>query len=104
MLAVSAFGDGELLGLGGLILAPGGLVWASCEISAAGRRYPRAVHRAGHALMQLAARSGFRQVFAQADSSIDGSGRWLLALGFRRLPSGVFLWECPAAVPSGEVG
>jgi len=90
---ITALAGDELLGIGGLITAPDGSVWASCFISDAGRTFPRAVHRAGLELMRLARSAGCQRVFASAEDR-PGAERWLLALGFRRVPEEpLFVWE-----------
>jgi len=91
---ITALAGDELLGIGGLIMAPDGSVWASCFISDAGRTFPRAVHRAGLELMKLARSTGYARVFATAEDR-PGAARWLLALGFHFVPEKLlFVWEC----------
>jgi len=90
---ITALAGDEVLGIGGLIMAPDGSVWASCFISDAGRAFPRAVHRAGLALIDLAREMRLPRVFASAEDR-PGADRWLLALGFCRLPEeSLFVWE-----------
>lgn len=94
MIGLSAYAGDELVGIGGLLIKDNGEVWASMRVTEAARRYPRAIHRGGKALMELARSKGFRCVYASAEDSRAGADRWLEGLGFRRDRGGVFVWRC----------
>ena len=81
--AITALAGDQVLGIGGIGYRPDGVVIAFMHINEPGRRYPRAIHRAGLAAMELIRQSGERCVIAMADELVEPARRWLERLGFR---------------------
>lgn len=80
--AITALADDRVLGIGGIGYRPDGVVIGFAALNAEFRRYPRAIHRAGLAMMQVIRESGVPQVIALADESVPSAESWLERLGF----------------------
>ena len=90
--AIAAEGGGQLLGVGGIGYRADGVVVAFAQISAEGRKYPAAIHRAGRAAMWMMRDSGVATVVAEAQPDNPAAERWLKRLGFE--PEGAcFVWR-----------
>lgn len=81
--AITALAGDCVLGVGGIGYRPDGVVVGFAAINQEFRRYPRAIHRAGVAMMRVIRESGVPQVIAIADASVEPADRWLERLGFR---------------------
>jgi hypothetical protein len=91
--SITALAGDQVLGIGGIGFRPDGVVIGFAVINDAFRKYPRALHRAGLAMMQVIRESGVPQVLAAADETIEPATRWLERLGFKmRIERGVKLW------------
>jgi RimJ/RimL family protein N-acetyltransferase len=90
--------DGRVLGLGGLRFCADGTIFAFVTMTEEGKRYPVALHKAGHRCMREAREAGYRRIFAHAERENPAAERWLERLGFRRVTSEderhLFVWEC----------
>ena len=86
----------QVLGIGGLAYMPNGVIGAFVQMTAEGRKYPVAIHRAGVAAMRMIRESGERRVVALADELVPGAERWLDRLGFRPVTVDgltAYIWE-----------
>lgn len=81
--AITAELDGRVLGIGGIGYRPDGVVIGFAALNDEFRNYPRALHRAGLAMMKIIRDSGVPQVIALADERVASAERWLERLGFR---------------------
>lgn len=94
--AITAHIGDQVLGVGGLGYLPNGVVGAFVAMSAEGRKYPVAIHRAGVAAMRMIRQSGEQRVVAIADELVPGAERWLARLGFRPVTVDgltAYVWE-----------
>jgi RimJ/RimL family protein N-acetyltransferase len=93
---LTAVVDGRVIGIGGIVHAPDGTVWASVLMAAEAQRYPVAIHRAGRAAIAMFRQLGLRRVLAAAERNNLKAERWLRRLGFRETALGgqrVFVWD-----------
>jgi hypothetical protein len=94
--AITALAEDKVLGIGGIGFRPDGVVIGFAALNEEFRRYPRALHRAGLAMMKVIRESGVPQVLAIADDNVEPATRWLERLGFKmRMERGVklFVWS-----------
>lgn len=94
--AITAVCGDEVLGVGGIGHRADGIVIAFAQITAAGRRYPAAIHRAGRAAMAMIVASGVPEVVAEPQAGNPAAARWLNRLGFRPIDRDgqtVFVWQ-----------
>lgn len=92
--ALAVEDDEKLLGVGGLIFQPDGVVVAFvvfCE-GVTGKSAAVTLHKAGLMTMQMARDLGIRRVVANADLQFPAAERWLARLGFEPF-EGVWLWK-----------
>jgi hypothetical protein len=80
--AITALAGDRVLGIGGIGFRPDGVVIGFAALNDEFRRYPRAIHRAGLAMMQIIRESGVGQVLAIADENVAPAHAWLRRLGF----------------------
>lgn len=90
--AITAEVEGRIVGVGGFTFRPDGAVVAFAQIGEEGRKYPRAIHRAGRLAMKMVRDMGLPVVLAQAQDGNPAAGPWLERLGFVRRGD-VFVWE-----------
>src|SRR5258708_2327635 len=79
--AITAVRGDCVLGVGGIGFKPNGTVVAFAQISAEGRKYPLAIHRAGRAAMAMIRESRVPLVIAEAQPGNPAAERWLERLG-----------------------
>lgn len=94
MRALAVEGDGKLLGVGGLLFQPDGLVVAFVAYveGVKGQNVAVTLHKAGLKTMQMARDLGLRRVVASAELSIPAAERWLVRLGFEPF-DGAWIWK-----------
>lgn len=90
--------EGRPIGIGGLVFMPDGMAWATLRIARdvandTRRRHAVTLMRAARAVLADAQRQGLRTLYAKADPSIEGSGRFLARLGFRPIGGDVWVRE-----------
>lgn len=76
--------DGKVAGVAGVTFLPDGTVAAFMSASEAARAHPMALHRA--AVRFLKSVPGKSRIVAMADLNIEAAERWLVRLGFQRVP------------------
>jgi hypothetical protein len=92
---VSAMRGDRLVGLGGLIFLPSGVVAASAVLTEEARTSCKVtLHRAGLQIMRMARSLGLRRVVAFPEQGNPVAERWLLRLGFEPVENGEgFVWH-----------
>ena len=89
--------DGATIGLVGLVHAGDGTVWGSAVFTAAARKAPIALHKAGLAVLADARARGIGRIYAYAEEHQPRAVPWLERLGFRAIDPDGRLWVWEAA-------
>lgn len=90
--ALTAFADDHAIGIGGLVFAPDGTVWASVKLLDEGRRYKVALWRAAKLCLEDAAAHGIRTIYAKDEPGRAGAREFLQRLGFSQ-SDGLWVWR-----------
>jgi len=74
--------DGRVIGVGGLLLMPGGERYAFMDVSEEARRFPKLMHKTGLAFIREAVETGSGPIVATTMTDVPRAGEWLKRLGF----------------------
>lgn len=89
----------EIIGIGGLVYLPDGLMGAFARLTPEARRRKVQLHKTALAMLESARARGIRQIVATADPTEPAAERWLERLGFRYVTTAAdrktYLWSAP---------